>query len=98
MWSSAAGRFHAGAWLLWLAAAMLAALSMRNPIYLAIIIAVAWAVSAWLERSERIGTGATTVLNPEDPTKRGRGMLLRAVLGLTVLVAFLKGISLHLGD
>ena len=34
MWSNTAPRFHAAAWLLWLAAAMLAALLTRNPYYL----------------------------------------------------------------
>ena len=35
MWTNAAPRFHSAAWLLWLAAAMLAALLTRNPYYLA---------------------------------------------------------------
>ena len=55
MWAEAAPRFHAGAWLLWLAAAMLAALSTRNPLYLALIIAISIAVNARLERDDRSG-------------------------------------------
>ena len=90
-------RFHVGSWLLWLAAAMLAALGTRNPIYLAVVVAIGWTVGAWLERRERLpvlgpGSGSTDVTSiaPVDPASRGRGLLLRAVVGLTVVVALLK--------
>src|SRR5439155_1875278 len=94
-------RFHVGSWLLWLAAAMLAALSTRNPIYLAVVAGIGWTVGAWLERGERLpvlGSGSmdVTSIAPVDPARGGRGLLLRAVVGLTVAVALLKGISLHL--
>jgi hypothetical protein len=32
MWTRSASEFHVGSWLLWLLAAMLAALSTRNPL------------------------------------------------------------------
>ncbi len=41
MWNNATHSFHIGAWALWLAAAMLVALSTRNPFYLLLTIAIA---------------------------------------------------------
>jgi energy-coupling factor transport system permease protein len=108
MWDSALSRYHAGAWLLWLAAAMLATLTTRNPYYLALIIGVCLVVNKWLERPEAVATpepglederltampGSTT---PSGPDRRGRLILLRTVVAITVGVALLKGLSLHLG-
>jgi energy-coupling factor transport system permease protein len=59
-------------------------------------------VSAWLARSERLAPGGDSPdamsFAPADPTRRGRNLLLGAVVSLTVVVALLKGISLHLGS
>src|SRR4051794_29363125 len=98
MWKSTP-RFHQAAWLLWLAAAMLAALSTRNPLYLAVLIGVAWLVGTALKRADRNAEAETGAAAYEqaDPAQRGRGLLLRAVVGLTILVAILKGMSLHVG-
>ncbi|MFL5731974.1 MAG: energy-coupling factor transporter transmembrane component T [Chloroflexia bacterium] len=100
MWGSSPVRFHVGSWLLWLAAAMLAALSTRNPYYLTIVLAVSWGVSTWLERGGRLrvrGIAEGDELGAADPAKRGRNLLLGAVVSVTVIVALLKGLSLHLG-
>lgn len=95
MWAEA--RFHHWAWLAWLACAMLAALSARNPVYLAEIVAVALLVGRALRAGEGTDDGADTQYEAADPARRGRGLLIRAVVGLTVGVALLKGISLHTG-
>ena len=97
MWNKAASHYHAGAWLSWLAAAMLGALSTRNPFYLALIIAIALAVAGFLNRTPVSGTGEYSAQSNPDTTGRGRGVLIRAVLGLTVIVALFKGLSFHVG-
>src|SRR5262245_4211354 len=66
MWSNAAPRFHAVAWLLWLAAAMLAALITRNPFYLAIIMASSLAVNAYLGKSEPNGAEPSPESNVQN--------------------------------
>ncbi len=96
MWTNSAPRFHASAWLLWLTAAMLAAFSTRNPIYLLLIMAAALFVSANLGRT---GTRdvAEQYFSSANPQSSARKLLMGTVVGLTVAVALLKGISLHLG-
>ena len=89
-------QYHVGAWLAWGAAAMLAALLTRNPFYLALVLAAACAVNLWLDRPSA-GAGAGTVHGGQGPIRPGRGMLLRLVLGLLVLVALFKWLSLHSG-
>ncbi len=98
MWNSAASEFHLGAWLLWLVPAMLAALGTRNPFYLALVLIVGIAVNSWLGRSgtSRGGHGLS-MFSQAGPSRRGWGMLVRAMAGLFVLVALLKGLSLHTG-
>jgi energy-coupling factor transport system permease protein len=87
VWSSSEHEFNAGAWLLWLAVAMLAALLTRNPYYLTLVIASALTVHVWLNKI----SGPSSVLRPSS------SVLLRAVLGLLVIVTLFKGLSLHLG-
>ena len=60
MWNNATPRFHSVAWLLWLAAAMLAALLTRNPFYLGIITVCALAVNAYLGRTQSAGREKAT--------------------------------------
>ena len=101
MWTSAAPHFHTLAWLTWLAAAMLAALSTRNPIYLVLIAALAIIVNTRLERlttQRPVREQQRAAFRPSGVTiNRSRGLLLRAVIGLTIAVALLKGFSLHIG-
>jgi energy-coupling factor transport system permease protein len=106
MWSNAAHPFHVGAWLLWLAAAMIAVLTTRNPVYLSCVIVIAGLVYVTLARTpetapvpgERPATGVNGPLPvPAGRVERSRGLLLRAVVGLTLVVTLLKGLSLHLG-
>jgi energy-coupling factor transport system permease protein len=101
MWTNSTFHFHAGAWLLWLAAAMLGALGTRNPYYLGLLIGIAWATSAWLGRiaitSARQDSDVAGRDTPVDSVSRSRGLLLRAVVLFTVAIGFLKGLSLHIG-
>jgi energy-coupling factor transport system permease protein len=50
MWNNATHSFHIGAWALWLAAAMLLALSTRNPFYLLLTIAISVLVNRGITR------------------------------------------------
>ena len=110
MWNNATYTFHIGAWLLWLAAAMLLALSTRNPFYLLLTIAVSIAVNRSITRftnqgSEirEEGSGAnglrSTVYGPSsDSTARNaQNLLLRTVIAISFAVALLKGLSYHIG-
>ena len=98
VWSNSQPVFHVGSWL-WLIAAMLGALLTRNPVYLALVIGIALVVNAGLSSAPRgiIGGFGTVISTSQDTTGRARGLLLRAVVGLTVVVALLKGLSLHAG-
>jgi energy-coupling factor transport system permease protein len=96
MWGSAAYVFHVGAWGLWLAGAMLFALSTRNPFYLGLIMAVALLVNRALSRyAERRDTGQAS--EDTGSGRRSGGVLLRAVVLISLAVALFKGMSLHLG-
>lgn len=100
MWNNAPSEFHIGAWLIWLTPAMLGALGTRNPFYLLLLIVVGLVVSAWLERSTGLSSrdeGGRPQFRGEDSTRRGRGMLFRAIIWLLVVVALVKGMSIHLG-
>jgi energy-coupling factor transport system permease protein len=104
MWSDSAHPFHIGAWLLWLAAALVLALDTRNPVYLALLIAAASLVALAISSSRRGDT--TGVVTTETAAgvpllsgqmDRSRGLLLKAVVALMLAVTLLKGFSLHLG-
>lgn len=97
MWSNAAPRFHFLAWLLWLCAAMFAALSTRNPIYLSIITACALLVSRQLGMREAQDRESTYYAEASSRSAASRRLLFGTVVAVTVSVALLKGISLHLG-
>jgi energy-coupling factor transport system permease protein len=100
MWNNATYTFHIGAWGLWLAAAMLLALSTRNPFYLLLTVAVAIAVNRSISTqaaptSQR--TIETTHYALRTTQSRAQGLLLRTVIGLAFAVALLKGLSYHIG-
>jgi energy-coupling factor transport system permease protein len=83
---------------------MLAVLLTRNPFYLGLALCAVLVVNAWLDRSvvaaDRSADGAEGRDDggPDpDPVRRGRGALLRLVLGLLVVVALFKWLSLHVG-
>jgi energy-coupling factor transport system permease protein len=87
-----------GAWLLWLVAAMLGALGTRNPFYLVLITISALLVNAQLGRSAEKHTSAQDADQAGyDPSRRGFYILLRAVIVLMLIVALLKGLSIHIG-
>lgn len=95
MWGSAAYVFHVGAWGLWLTGAMLFALSTRNPFYLALLMLVALVVNrALTSYAERRDTGQVSEVGSGQ---RSGGVLLRAVVLISLVVALFKGMSLHLG-
>lgn len=79
-----AARFHAGAWLLWLFAAMLGALLTRNPFYLALVTVVALWVNARLNRSAGSTGEGTTGHTPVG--------LIKLVIAVTLVVALFKGL------
>jgi energy-coupling factor transport system permease protein len=96
MWGSAAYVFHVGAWGVWLAGAMLFALSTRNPFYLALVMAAALLVNRALTRyAERRDAGQAR--DDAGGGQRSGGVLLRAVVLISLVVALFKGMSLHLG-
>ena len=96
MWGNAAYVFHVGAWGLWLAGAMLFALSTRNPFYLGLLVVVALVVNRALNRyAERRDTGQAG--GDAGSGQRSGGVLLRAVVLISLAVALFKGMSLHLG-
>lgn len=98
MWTRAASRFHVGAWLLWLMAAMLGALGTRNPFYLVLVTLAALFVNAQLSRStERHASAQDADQSGYDPSRRGFYILLRAIIVLVLIVALLKGLSIHIG-
>lgn len=98
MWVRSTARFHVGAWLLWLVAAMLGALGTRNPYYLVLITISALLVNAQLSRSKEKHTSAQDAdQTGYDPSRRGFFILLRAVIVLMLIVALLKGLSIHFG-
>ena len=96
MWASNSHDFHIGAWLSWLTAAMLGALLTRNPFYMGLILLVAGAVNLQLARQSR-GQETSTGASWLDGTGRGFGTLLKAIAGLVIIVALLKGLSIHDG-
>lgn len=98
MWANNSHEFHIGAWLAWLAAAMLAALLTRNPFYMAVVLLAAGAVYAQLGRVARSkGSGTGPGASWLGGTDRGFATLLKAIAGLVILVALLKGLSIHDG-
>jgi energy-coupling factor transport system permease protein len=100
MWGNGAYSFHVGAWGLWLAAAMLAALGTRNPFYLLLLSAVSilvFRVVGHAVPDRNGGTEEAQVAGGSDEASRGRGLLVRAVVALALIVAFLKGLSIHVG-
>ncbi len=90
VWSEGEVRFHVGAWLPWLFAAMLGALLTRNPIYLALVIAVSLVVSRQLARGQ-VGIG-------EKRTNQSPTGLIRLVVTLTIVVALFKGLWANSGQ
>jgi energy-coupling factor transport system permease protein len=84
VWGDNTARFHSGAWLLWLLAAMLGALLTHNPYYLALVIAVALWVNTTLSRS----AGATG----DSVAGHTPAGLIRLVVVFTVFVALFKGL------
>ena len=75
MWGSGAYSFHVGAWGLWLAAAMLAALGTRNPFYLLLLCAVSILVYRVVTRAgpeKSDGGEGAQVAGGSDEASRGR--------------------------
>ena len=98
MWANNSHEFHIGAWLAWLAAAMLAALLTRNPFYMALVLVAAGAVYVQLGRVARSkGSGTGPDASWLGGSSRGFATLLKAIAGLVILVALLKGLSIHDG-
>jgi energy-coupling factor transport system permease protein len=97
VWSRGEGAhpFHVGAWLLWLGAAMLAALLTRNPIYLLVVLALALLLSSKLERRSE---GVEDQGGGETQAGRSRGLFIRAFVFVTLVVAIFKGISTPYGE
>jgi energy-coupling factor transport system permease protein len=97
VWSRGEGAhpFHVGAWLLWLGAAMLAALLTRNPIYLLVVLALALLLSSRLERRS---AGVDEHGGGETQAGRSRGLFIRAFVFVTLVVAVFKGISTPYGE
>jgi energy-coupling factor transport system permease protein len=75
---------------------MLGALGTRNPFYLTLLIVVGLVVSSWLDRA-RGGEVSEPKFRGKDSAKRGRGMLFKAIIWLLVVVALVKGMSIHVG-
>ena len=48
--------FHAGSWVVWLVAAAVPAFTLRNPLYLALVLGAAWIVFATLGRTTVVGS------------------------------------------
>jgi energy-coupling factor transport system permease protein len=93
MWNREAGAhfFHVGAWACWLAAAMFAALSTRNPFYLVLVIAAALIVRNSINSRQRAdGEQAAASLQSTA--------LVRLVVAVTLIVALFKGLSFHIGE
>jgi energy-coupling factor transport system permease protein len=97
LWSNGEGThpFHVGSWLVWLGAAMFAALSTRNPVYLIAILTVALLM---LSRLERNIEGEMGRAKGESQSGRSRGLFIRAFVVVTVVVALFKGISAPYGE
>ncbi len=84
--------YHTRTWLLWLAAAGLAALLTRNPLYLALIALAARAVDAATAAYEQAaGPDAA------DPRRHSWGWFLRVGLVLATVAALFNGLGSHLG-
>ena len=85
---------------------MLAALLTRNPFYLALLIIVALAVNAWIDKladavgSPRRGMADQPLVSSTNPqsTARSRGLFIRAFVFVTLLVALFKGFSTPYGE
>ncbi len=98
MWNNGAAGFHVGAWLLWLISAMLGALLTRNPFYLLLVSAAALLVNRGLNRSSDQMDASDDTISNNDPTRRGFGLFMRAVLLLLLVVTLFKGLSIHIGQ
>lgn len=92
MWTRETGAhfFHSGSWACWLAAAMFAALSTRNPFYLALIIAAALTVRYAINNKQQAGS-------EQAASGMQSTALLRLVVIVTLIVALFKGLSYHIG-
>ncbi|MBF6611981.1 MAG: hypothetical protein IVW55_02505 [Chloroflexi bacterium] len=98
MWNKGAAEFNVGSWLLWLISAMLGALLTRNPFYLLLVTVAGLLVKSGFNSSAgQRGAPGGTVSN-EDPTRRGFGLFMRAVLLLLLVVTLFKGLSIHIGQ
>ena len=76
--------FHTGSWVLWLAAGAVAAFTLRNPLYLVLVLGAAWLVYAALGRS--------------TPTGRSWGGFVKLGVFLFALTIPFNALSIHLGS
>ncbi|MEO8285804.1 MAG: energy-coupling factor transporter transmembrane component T [Chloroflexota bacterium] len=97
MWNKAAYSFHMGAWSLWLGAAMLFALSTRNPFYLLLITSVAVAINRGINAQASKSSHHEAQTVARDTATQAQGLLLRTVVAIAFVVALLKGLSYHIG-
>lgn len=95
MWTreTSAHLFHSGSWACWLAAAMFAALSTRNPFYLLLVIAAALLVKNALNNRQR-----DTNQGIAGASGFQSAPLIRLVVTVTLVVAIFKGLSFHIGQ
>jgi energy-coupling factor transport system permease protein len=112
VWNNTTYTFHIAAWGLWLVAAMLVALSTRNPLYLLLTIAVAVLVNRSITRYANPTTGVrnqgSRIRNdeairsaqraPESAIRTSQNLLLRTVIALAFVIALFKGLSYHIGS
>jgi energy-coupling factor transport system permease protein len=75
--------FHTWSWLIWLAAAGIAAFTLHNPLYLALVLGAAWIVYTALGRSTPIGSSW--------------GAFVKIGLFFLALTLFFNALSIHMG-
>jgi energy-coupling factor transport system permease protein len=75
--------FHVGAWVAWLIAAAVPAFTLRNPLYLVLVLGAAWLVYATVGRTSPIG--------------RSWGAFVKIGLFFFVLAIPLNALSIHIG-
>ncbi len=95
MWTreTSAHLFHSGSWACWLAAAMFASLSTRNPFYLLLVIAAALIVRNAINNRQRAANQGIVGASGFQSAP-----LIRLVVTVTLVVALFKGLSFHIGQ
>jgi energy-coupling factor transport system permease protein len=76
--------FHTWSWVVWLAAAAVAAFTLHNPLYLALVLGAAWIVYTALGRSTPIGSSW--------------GAFVKLGLFFLVLTVLFNALSIHIGQ